>query len=780
MERIAWTQLTALCLVAYIPAWAQAQTATHTFAIGADDFLLDGRPFVIRSGEMHAARIPPEYWRHRLQMVKAMGCNTVCAYLFWNQHEPQPGEFDFAGAADVAAYCRMAQEAGLWVILRPGPYSCAEWDFGGFPWWLLKTPDLKLRTRDSRFLAAARRYLLRVGQELAPLQITRGGPIIMVQVENEYGSYGDDKEYIGKLRDMLREAGFEVPRFTCDGPSQLPRDSRDDLFCVVNFGGNPEANFKALRAVRPTGPLMCGEYYPGWFDSWGRPHHTGDTVRVVDELRYMLAHRQSFSIYMVHGGTTFGFMAGANAPPYTPDITSYDYDAPIDEAGRATPKFYALRELFAKYLQPGEELPDVPPAHAVIALPAIHFSTCAPLFEHLGAAHKDEKPQAMELYDQAHGCILYRTQLPAGGAATLTITDPHDYAQIYLAGRRIGVLDRRYHRNSVPLPRRETSQQLDVLVEALGRVNYGPLLFDRKGITEKVELADGVKTTELTGWEVFTLPLDEKYLSGLTFALTRTDVARPAIYRATFELTEPGDTFLDLRNWEKGAVWVNGHNLGRYWNIGPQQTLYLPGCWLKRGTNEMLVLDLTGGVHQPVVAGLTAPLLNELHADPLAPPKHRRADQHLDLSGLKPVFIGTFAPGKDWQTIRFEPVRGRYFCLEALNSYSNDAFTSCAELRLLNADGQELPTSAWHVVYADSEEFSAEDGSATNVLDGRPATFWHTEWQAKQPPHPHQLVLDLGDDQTITGLRYLPRQDMVNGRIKDYRLYLSQRPLPGL
>jgi beta-galactosidase len=304
----------------------------HSFAIGENDFLLDGQRFQIRCGEIHAPRVPREYWRHRLQMSKAMGLNTVCAYLFWNMHEPKPGQFEWSAQADAAEFCRIAQEQGLWVILRPGPYSCAEWEMGGFPWWLLKDEDIQLRTRDPRYIAAAKCYLQEVGRVLGPLQVTKGGPILMVQVENEYGFFGKDAAYMGELRQALLDAGFDVPLFDCNPPQHLKDGFRSDLFPVVNFGSDPANGFKALREVLPKGPLMCGEFYPGWFDTWGAPHHTGNTARYLADLEYMLKAGGSFSIYMAHGGTTFGFWTGADRP-FKPDTSSYDYDAPISEAG---------------------------------------------------------------------------------------------------------------------------------------------------------------------------------------------------------------------------------------------------------------------------------------------------------------------------------------------------------------------------------------------------------------------------------------------------------------
>ncbi len=762
------------------PPPSQTQSPAHTFSIGPTDFMLDGRPFLIRSGEMHAARIPRDYWRHRLQMARAMGCNSVCAYLFWNQHEPREGQFDFTGQADVAEYCRIAQEVGLWVILRPGPYSCAEWEFGGFPWWLLKNPDLKLRTRDPAYLTALNRYVSKVGEQLAPLQIDHGGPIIMVQVENEYGSYGNDKEYIGLLRDELRHVGFTVPLFTCDGPSQLPNDTRPDIFCVVNFGGDPEGCFKALRAIRPEGPLMCGEFYPGWFDSWGSPHHRGSVEGVVRDLRYMLENNQSFSIYMVHGGTSFGYSAGANAPPFRPQSTSYDYDAPIDEAGRRTPKFDAIRDLFSAHLQQGESLPDAPAANPIISFPRVQLKSAATLWDNLPSPVHSDQPRTMELLDQAGGCILYRATLPAGPAGTLVVRDPHDIAQVRIDGTLVGVLDRRYNKASLAIPARDKPARLDIFVEAMGRVNYGGQIHDRKGITSKVELISSGSASELHGWDMYSLPLDEACVNALEYTPTSTAISAPAVYRGNFELSEIGDTFLDMRTWARGAVWINGHAIGRYWNIGPQQTLYVPGCWLRKGDNEIIVLDTIGSPADASVEGLAAPILDQVQPDPLAPTGHRKPGQTLKLDGLKPLAEGEFPRGKEWQVARFAPTQARYVCVEALNSNKPDEFTTLAELEVLDANGKPLPRGGWSVVYADSEELGAEEGASDNVLDSNPGTFWHTQWQDAKPRHPHAIVIDLGKPADLSGVRCLPRQDSPNGRIGKYRVFASNSPFLGL
>ncbi len=762
-----------------LPSNSKAIVASTDFKIGENDFLLNGKPYVIRCGELHFARIPKEYWVHRLKMAKAMGLNTVCAYLFWNMHEPQPGKFNWSGMADAAEFCRLAQKEGLFVILRPGPYACAEWEFGGFPWWLLKNKDIKVRTQDSYYLERCRIYLNQVGKVLAPLQVTNGGPIIMTQVENEYGSYGDDKEYIGKIRDYLVEAGFNVPLFTCDGPSQLKNDVRDDIFSVVNFGRNPESGFKALREIRPKGPLMCGEYYPGWFDSWGAKHHTGSIDNVVKEIAYMLDNKASFSIYMAHGGTTFGQWTGANSPPYLPQTSSYDYDAPISEAGWDTEKFYALRKLFSGYLQQGETMPEVPARKGLIQIPAFSTSEIAPLFSNLPAFVNDLKARNMEEYNQGYGSILYRKKLSAGAAATLNIKDVHDFALVFVNGKKIATLDRRKNQNSCTLPATKEGDVLDILIEAMGRVNYGEAMHDRKGITDRVFISDSNgNEKELTNWQIFPIALSNegapeylKFKSGKT--------VMPAYHKGTFSLAETGDTFLDVSTWGKGLVWINGQCLGRFWNIGPTQTMYVPAPWLKKGKNEIIILDYVGP-QKNSLAGLLVPKLDELTSN-AKNEKSRKEGQTLEMATVSPLYEGAFKDGIEWQTVKFKSTNGRYLCIEALNSQKNaDPYTTIAELYLLDKNGKELPRNKWKVLYADSEEMDGDDGKAANVFDLQSTSIWHTQWNNKAPKHPHQLVIDLGETVSTSGLKYLPRQDGPNGRIKDFKLYLSQKNFPGL
>jgi len=535
--------------------------------------------------------VPRQYWRDRMKKMKAMGLNTLTTYIFWNLHEPKPGQFDFTGNLDLAAYIHTAQEEGLWVIVRPGPYVCSEWEFGGFPPWLLATPDMKVRSADPRFLKAAENYIKQVGQQLAPLQITRGGPIIMVQVENEYGSFGNDKVYLNAVRRMVSEAGFDVTLFTSDGdPNKLAGGTLPDVLAVINFGAgdSAEKKFAIFDKFRQHVPRMCGEFWVGWFDAWGEQHHTVPAQKAADGLDWMLSRGISVNLYMFHGGSTFGFMNGANKyDTYQPIISSYDYDSPLDEAGRPTEKFFALRDVIKKYLPAGTALPELPAPLPMIEIPRFELRESASLFSALGRPVRAVRPRPMEAVGQNYGFILYRKKLGRATKGTLEITEARDYALVYQGDRKLGVLDRRLKQNSLEVEL-STTAPLDILVENMGRVNFGPnMVTDRKGITEKVALGG----EELTGWEIYPLPLAD--LSRLKFSTEHK--SGPAFYHGAFKLTSIGDTYLDMHGWGKGCVWVNGHNLGRYWRIGPQQSLFVPSGWLKKGRNEIVVLDLEEG-----------------------------------------------------------------------------------------------------------------------------------------------------------------------------------------
>ena len=542
-----------------------------------------------------------------------MGLNTVSIYVFWNQHEPREGEFHFSGDADIARFVRLAQKEGLWVILRPGPYCCAEWEFGGFPWWLLKQHDLKVRGQDPRFLAAAAAYMKKLGRQLAPLQITRGGPIILVQVENEYGSYGGDHVYMSEIRDMDRAAGFDVPLFTADGGGNMMANGQlPDVLPGLNGGDGPDI-MKQIAVYRPTGPWFVPEFYPGWLDHWGEPHAHVGISGLARETNWKLTHNVSFCYYMIYGGTSFGFMNGANyGDNFQPQPTSYDYDSPMDEMGRPTEKYFALRDVLAKHLAPNETLREVPATTPVIEIPRVELTESASIFDNLGAPVKSDKPLSFEDLDQGYGYVLYRAKISGPVDAALKINELRDYAVVCVDGKRVAALDRRRHQNTTHLKIDGPSATLDILVENGGRINYGGRLTDnRKGITESVMLGD----RELTGWLMYKLPFDQ--VSSLRFKSTSTSAA-PAVHRGHFALSELGDAFLDMRGWGKGIVFVNGHNLGRYWYIGPQQTLYLPGVWLKKGRNEIVVFEqLKDGVDS--LAGLKSPILDQLNKDENAP-----------------------------------------------------------------------------------------------------------------------------------------------------------------
>ncbi len=748
--------------------------ATNTFELGPDAFLLNGQPFVMRIGEIHSARVPREYWKHRLQMAKAMGLNAVCAYLFWNQIEPREGQFDWSGSAGIAEFCRLAQAEGLWIVLRPGPYACAEWEMGGLPWWLLKHDDIQLRTRDPRFLAAVRNYFTEVGRQLAPLQVTRGGPILMVQAENEYGFFGKDAEYMGEIRRALVDAGFDVPLFACNPVWHLRNGYRKDLFPVVNFGSDPEGAFKKLREILPKGPLMCGEFYPGWFDTWGQPHHRGKVERYLRDLETMLKMNASFSIYMAHGGTSFGFSTGADRP-FKPDTSSYDYDAPISEAGWTTDKFFQTRDLFARYLQPGESIPEPPAAPPVISFPPTRSTGFAPLLADLPDSVRSEQPLNLEKLDQAHGAVLYRTMLPAGPEAVFHAAGVHDIGQLFLDGVRVATFDRRNRVFLAELPAREKPAVLEVLVEAMGRVNFGVEVHDRKGLHGPVRVGD----EELRDWEMFSLPLDSGHLNRLRFqpaavapaSDTPFECLRPGFHRFEVDLKEVGDTFLDMRPWGKGMVWVNGRNLGYYWNIGPQQTMFVPAPWLKPGCNEFIVLDYVGDADAEL-AGLEKPILDALR------PELDLLGQKSELKRLRlegeAAHRGLFPSGGESQRIAFDhPLRGRYFALEALDAHDGGQRASIGDLTLLGPDGHPLSSQLWTIVSVSSEETAAEASGAGNAIDGQISNHWLS---GSKSSHPHWIVIDLGREEQLSGFIYVPRQGTAEeaaGRIKSFQAYVG-------
>ncbi|MEV4423785.1 beta-galactosidase family protein [Streptomyces sp. R-07] len=554
-------------------------------------FLLDGRPFRFLSGGLHYFRVHPGQWQDRLRKARLMGLNTVETYVPWNLHQPRPDRFVLDGGLDLPRFLELAAAEGLYVLLRPGPYICAEWEGGGLPSWLLTEPDIRLRSRDPRFLAAVDDFFDRLLTPLRPYLASQGGPVLAVQVENEYGAYGDDTAYLEHIADSLRRCGVDVPLFTCDQPVDLERGALPGVLATANFGSRSAHHLTALRAQRPEGPLMTTEFWIGWFDRWGARHVVRDPDDAARELDEALATGASVNLYMFHGGTNFGFTNGANDKhTYRPTVTSYDYDAPLDEAGDPTPKYTAFRDIIAKYA-PVPSGP-VPAPGTKLAVPAVALTESAELLPSAATpapAIDSRRPLTMEELEQDFGFVLYETTLTLRGPALLEIEQVRDRAQVFVDGQPVGVLERENHEHALSFTAPRAGSVLSILVENQGRVNYGQGIHDRKGLLGAV-LVDGV---EPSSWTNRSLPLTTP--ADVPFSATTTTPVGPAFHRGTFEVTEPADTFLHLDGWTKGNAWVNGFALGRYWSRGPQRSLYVPAPVLRPGTNEIVVLELHAG-----------------------------------------------------------------------------------------------------------------------------------------------------------------------------------------
>lgn len=754
------------------------------FTAGKNTFLLNGQPFVVKAAELHYPRIPRPYWDQRIKMCKALGMNTICLYVFWNIHEQQEGKYDFTGNNDVAAFCRLAQKNGMYVIVRPGPYVCAEWEMGGLPWWLLKKKDIRLREDDPYFLARVKAFEAEVGRQLAPLTIQNGGPIIMVQVENEYGSYGVNKQYVSQIRDIVKASGFDkVTLFQCDWASNFENNGLDDLLWTMNFGtgSNIDAQFKRLKQLRPETPLMCSEFWSGWFDKWGARHETRPAKAMVEGINEMLSKNISFSLYMTHGGTSFGHWAGANSPGFAPDVTSYDYDAPINEYGHATPKFWELRKTMQKY-NGGKRLPDVPkPAAPIITIPKMTLTEFCPLDLGMSMPTTSHDIKSFEEMNLGWGAMFYATKLPQiEKSSRLSLNEAHDYAQIFIDNKLIGTIDRTKNERSIKLPPVKQGATLTILIEAMGRINFGRAVKDFKGITESVTIDTEINghdvSYHLKNWVI--VPIPDSYQTA-QYAFDKLDetnrcfspinFSSPSIgyYRDYFDLKKVGDTFLNLEQWGKGQVYVNGHALGRFWRIGPQQTLYLPGCWLKKGRNEIIVMDIVGP-KAPVIWGQDQPELNKLQLEKTN--KHNNPGDRPDLNSAQPVAQGVLLATDLCQTIEFNrPVKGRYIAIECQNVHGNKDYVAIAELYALNAEDYRISRDSWSVKYADSEE---EDGNHTGdkAFDQQESTYWKTQ---KGSSFPHLLVIDLGEVRTLTGLQVLSRTEKGSpGALKDYKIFV--------
>ena len=764
------------------------------FTVGDKSFLLNGEPFVVKAAEIHYPRIPQPYWEHRIKMCKALGMNTVCIYVFWNIHEQREGQFDFTGNNDVAAFCRLAQKNGMYVIVRPGPYVCAEWEMGGLPWWLLKKKDIRLREQDPYFMERVKIFEQKVGEQLAPLTIQNGGPIIMVQVENEYGSYGENKPYVSEIRDCLRGIyGQELALFQCDWASNFEKNGLDDLVWTMNFGtgANIDQQFRRLGELRPDAPKMCSEFWSGWFDKWGAQHETRPAKDMVDGMDEMLSKGISFSLYMTHGGTSFGHWAGANSPGFAPDVTSYDYDAPINEQGLPTSKFWELRTMMQKYsLSPGPSpkgkgnkvaLPAVPKAPMpIIEVPQFRLEKVMDLCGLVTKRVENRDVLTMEDMDCGWGMIQYTTTLPdIPRKSVLTLNDCHDYAQIWVNHQFVGSIDRVKNEKSLMLPPVKKGDVLNILVEAMGRINFGRAIKDFKGITSDVQLQteqDGHEMTyTLKHWVIRTMADDYEAIK-TAMAANRVEtkdneaiVSDGGYFKGEFTLKKVGDTFLNFEAFGKGQVWVNGHAMGRIWHIGPQQTLYVPGCWLKKGKNEVIVLDIVGPKAEPIVFGQTEPELNKLNLEKSA--THNQPGDKPDLNSATPVAEGQLMAGNGWQTVKFKaPQKGRYVALVARSTQKGDDEVSVAEVYVQDAQGHRLSRESWTVKYSDSEDVLRGNNTADKTFDLQESTYWRTVRKAKLP---HMMVIDLGSEQTVAAFEYLPRAEQgAPGSIKDYQIFV--------
>jgi beta-galactosidase len=587
-----------------------AQKSTHTFELGDSTFLLDGKAFQMISGEIHYPRIPRQCWRSSIKAAKAMGLNTIGTYVFWNLHEPEKGKYDFSGDKDILEFVKIAQQEGMWVVLRPSPYVCAEWEFGGYPYWLLKEEGLIVRSKEPKYLTAYRNYIHEIGKLLAPTQVNHGGNVLMVQLENEYGFYGKDKEYMKLNREMFIEAGFDGILYTCDPSYTLKDGHLPGLLPAVNGGDKADAIKKIVRDNHDgKGPFYIAEWYPAWYDVWGKPHHTIPPTKSLNYLDSILSAGISINMYMFQGGTTRGYMNGANMDrhiPYQPQISSYDYDSPLDEAGNPTEKFRQFRQLISRHLPANTVLPEIPEKRPTTSIPAFELNKCVSAFSQLPIAVKNKYPLNFESLNQAYGYVLYRTTLNHQKSGWFRINGLRDYAIIFVNGKRAGTLDRRLAQDSILLEIPSGKVKLEVMVENMGRVNFGPFIMENhKGITQSAELNE----KELTDWEMYSLPYET--VDVIKIAGVKLTDDTPVFRKGYFNLQNTGDTYLDMSQWGKGCVWLNGHHLGKYWEIGPQQTLFVPSEWLIEGENEIIVLELLKP-EQKTIQGLENPILDVL------------------------------------------------------------------------------------------------------------------------------------------------------------------------
>lgn len=581
-------------------------------------FYMDSKPFDIYSGAMHYFRTVPEYWEDRLTKLKAAGFNTVETYVCWNLHEKKPGEFDFSGILDIEKYLEIAQKVGLYAIVRPGPYICAEWDFGGLPAWLLKDKNMQIRCMYPDYLKCVDRFYKELLPRLVPHLESHGGNIIAMQVENEYGSYGNDKDYLRYVEKLTRDCGIDCLLFTSDGNTNnmISGGSLPDIYKVLNFGSRSRTAFNVLKGFENDGPNMCGEFWCGWFDHWRDKHHTRNSLEIVNEIKGFIDNSASFNMYMFHGGTNFGFTAGANhnqGHGYEPTVTSYDYCAMLTEWGDYTPAYHAVRKLLCE--KQGIEPPELPESPKLQSIGKVELTEAASLFENLdniGEKHHVPVPEGMEYFGQNFGLIYYETTLKGKyNASPMYVKNVHDFADVYFDGEKKTSIDRTLYSvegkttlkdvifkkkkgESSPflMPALSGERKIGVLVDTMGRVNYGENMLDRKGISD---IYLGIQ--RLMNYDVWTLPLDN--LDKLKYS-SSVKKEEPVFLKGSFKTDSKADCFVHLDGFNRGCVYINGFNLGRFWKVGPQKSLYIPGTLLK-DENEIIVFNI-GGYSKPTVS----------------------------------------------------------------------------------------------------------------------------------------------------------------------------------
>lgn len=586
--------------------------------IKSKKFYMDSKPFDIYSGAMHYFRTVPEYWEDRLTKLKAAGFNTVETYVCWNLHEKKPGEFDFSGILDIEKYLEIAQKVGLYAIVRPGPYICAEWDFGGLPAWLLKDKNMQIRCMYPDYLKCVERFYKELLPRLVPHLESHGGNIIAMQVENEYGSYGNDKDYLRYVEKLTRDCGIDCLLFTSDENTNnmISGGSLPDIYKVLNFGSRSRTAFNVLKGFENDGPNMCGEFWCGWFDHWRDKHHTRNSLEIVNEIKGFIDNGASFNMYMFHGGTNFGFTAGANhnqGHGYEPTVTSYDYCAMLTEWGDYTPAYHAVRKLLCE--KQGIEPPELPESPKLQSIGKVELTETASLFENLdniGEKHHVPVPEGMEYFGQNFGLIYYETTLKGNyNASPMYVKNVHDFAEVYFDGEKKTSIDRTLYSvegkttlkdvifkkkkgESSPflMPALSGERKIGVLVDTMGRVNYGRNMLDRKGISD---IYLGIQ--RLMNYDVWTLPLDN--LDKLKYS-SSVKKEEPVFLKGSFKTDSKADCFIHLDGFNRGCVYINGFNLGRFWKVGPQKSLYIPGTLLK-DENEIIVFNI-GGYSKPTVS----------------------------------------------------------------------------------------------------------------------------------------------------------------------------------